>query len=172
MGYTDIILECLHNIYIIQATVSYFIKIMDIPIWIMYLLWVTQSKLLCIFEFHKSYIKIAELCTIHNEPNYVRIMYSTTHWCTTWDLIQVILPTWCNDAWETPYQLLSCTLACTHFSDISPSSFASLACTFCASCTLASTRTTLPLWLWLLALFWSTAVIALCAIRASAGQVW
>ncbi len=32
MGYADIILECLHNIYIIQATVSYFIKIMDLPI--------------------------------------------------------------------------------------------------------------------------------------------
>jgi hypothetical protein len=60
MGYADIILDCLHNRYIIQATVNYFFKIVDLPICIMYLLWITQSKL-CI------------------SANYVRIMYSTTH---------------------------------------------------------------------------------------------
>ncbi len=83
MGYTDIILEGLQNIYIIQATLSYFIKTMDLLIWIMYLLWVAQFIILYyVFEFHNSYIDIAELCTIHYEPNFVRIMYSTTHWCT------------------------------------------------------------------------------------------
>jgi hypothetical protein len=59
MGYTDIILECLHNIYIIQATVSYFIKFMDLPICSMYLLW--SSNLNYVFQFHNSYREIAEL---------------------------------------------------------------------------------------------------------------
>ena len=72
-SHTDIILDCLHNIYTIKATVGYFLK-----------LWIFPSELcICygspnlnyVFEFYNSYIRMAELCTIHNEPNYVRIMY-------------------------------------------------------------------------------------------------
>jgi hypothetical protein len=72
MGYTDIVLECLRNIYIIQGTEVTLSKLWIFPpaLYICYGL----PNLNFVFRFHNSYIEIAELCTVHNEQNYVQIM--------------------------------------------------------------------------------------------------